>query len=146
MPNDLGDRVAGQNGNQMFRPNIPGLEDFFSGQGLPNWSDLNGGNAGQHLNEARDRAHADLLKAYVATFSPPAGQRVLEDLMNNSLRTSMRPPGGFKTIEETALHTAQRDGQNGMIVHIMNMIVSGQELGDAAPKKKKAKSTKSQQA
>lgn len=146
MQNDLGDRIAGGNGNQMFRPNIPSLEDFFGGQGLPNWSDLSSNPAGKHLNEAREHAHADLLRAYVQTFQTAAGKKVLEDLMNNSLRTSMRPAGGFKTIEETALHTAQRDGQNGMVVHIMNMIVSGQELGDAVPKKKKAKSTKSQQA
>lgn len=133
---DLGKQT--ENG---FLPNVPNIQDVMKKLGMGGgWDGVNeAGPATQEIADARKKVKEDLLSCYVKTFATPAGQRVLEDLLDQSLRRGMKPPGGFKSIEETALYTAERTGQNGFMAYVCSMIVKGKSLPDPAVKKKNSK-------
>lgn len=103
------------------------------------WQNLLAGKAAAPLANAKNSEREDLEICYAKVYADPAGRRVIEDLMDQSLRRSYKPTGGFKTIEETALYAAERTGQDGFMLYVLSLIMKGQTVGDRAKKKAKRK-------
>lgn len=123
-----------------FLPSHPDVEGLLKQAGLlgQGWSGLDGEDnpAGHELQAARRSAKSDLLKNYVKTFSTPAGRKVLEDLLDQTLRREAVKLSGAPTMEQCMVYALQRSGQNALAVYILKMIQEGQDL-DESPKKAK---------
>lgn len=119
-----------------FLPNIPSVDDMLARNNLleNGWKSFEqtAKNTSQHQTD-----QDELMGCYVQTFGTDAGRRVLEDMLNKTLRRSPRPPEGFKSIEQVALHTAMRDGQNSVVVDVLLMMTKGKEK--SKPSKKSSK-------
>ena len=70
-------------------------------------------------------------------FSSPAGEKVLEHLLDITLRRSFKNIENFESIERTALYTAERTGQNSIVTTILSMVVAGRNLPSPQAKKHK---------
>ncbi len=130
--NDLGKNTPGG-----FLPSEPGIEELLAKNGLlkGGWDGLNSSGAGEPLVTEQSEAAAELKWSYQKLFSSAAGQAVLEDLVNMTLRRApVLPAGQVQSIEQQALYATERNGQNGIVVHILSMIVAGREAN--RPKKK----------
>lgn len=91
------------------------------------------------IDDAREKAGEDLLRCYVQVFSTPAGEKVLENLFDQTLRRSFSHPNVDAGIEQEALYSRERKGQNYLAIYIMRMIHDGMKLSTKkkpAPKKK----------
>lgn len=120
--------MTGKNTPQGFIPNIPSVDDILSRVGAYEPPKM-----ANHLPYdnalAGSDAQADLLKSYVQVFSSPAGQRVLEDLLDHTLRRALYSPNG-DTIEQVTLKRVFRDGQGSVVCHILKSMHDGQQLGE----------------
>jgi hypothetical protein len=119
-------------------PQIPSVEDLMTGLGVHGWAKSGLGAEGQEPVR-NDTTKDDLKRNYAAVFGSPAGQKVLEDLMDITLRRSFDPPVPAPTIEQTALHTRFRSGQNSIAVHIIAMLQQGRVLPAPGAKTKRKK-------
>jgi hypothetical protein len=123
----------GQNTGQGFLPNEPSIESLLKKAGLgEGWDGLNNDSdneATQHLQENQRSAQDDLMQCYAQVFNSPAGQRVLEDLLNQTLRREAVKLHGAPTMEQCMVYALQRSGQNSIVVYMLQLIQSGQHIG-----------------
>lgn len=126
-----------------FQPAVPAISDFMSmitngNQEQHGWDEINGGPAGERLKPKQTSPEEDLYRCYVQTFASPAGQKVLEDILNMTLRRSsyLNNDSGGLSLEQQTAYGLERKGQNGLAVAILAKIVSGQNLPAPAAKKK----------
>jgi hypothetical protein len=116
-----------------FQSGQPDVEGLLKDMGLTRDQGENGTGTASALTQERKQAQEDLLKNYVKTFNTPAGKKVLENLLDLTLRRGLVLPAGG--IEETAMYARERAAVNALMVHILGMIQIGSEL--PAPEKKK---------
>ena len=85
----------------------------------------------------------ELADAYHAVFSTNQGKRVMEDLLNITLRKSsfvdMTPEGVLTSALESVPHGFVREGQNQIMRYILGNMRYSQFGGQAAPDKSKPK-------
>ena len=123
----------GQNTGQGFLPNEPSIQSLLDQAGLgEGWDGLNKSDneATQHLQEGQRSAQEDLMQCYAQVFNSPAGQRVLEDLFNQTLRREAVKLHGAPTMEQCMVYALQRSGQNSIVVYMLQLIQQGQHLGE----------------
>jgi hypothetical protein len=117
---------------QGFLPDAPNVQDILSRLGIGAATE-----AAQPVEEARATADDDLKRCYAQFAATPAGERILEDLLNQSLRRSCSHANPDAGIEQEALYSRERKGQNGMVVYIVRMIHDGMNLPAPGSRKKK---------
>jgi|GEM_PF-7106649 len=112
----------GNNTANGFRPSHPDIQNLMQSiqTGEGGWS---GFDKGQGSLPIKDFAgvNDDLTKSYKNTFGTDAGQRVLEDLLNQTLRISTAPAIG-SSVEQVAMHAQRRQGQNDLACYILKML------------------------
>lgn len=124
--------------DQGFLPGAPEVGDIFKALQTPGGvRDLLKSGAGSNLQEAVETKQQQLKRDYARVYADPCGRRVIEDLMDQTLRRSFKPVQGFDTIEKTALYVAERTGQNGVVTYVLAMICQGQKAPDPAAQKSK---------
>lgn len=132
--------MYGQNTKQGFIPAVPGIEDLMQQLGMAGNQPPAMQTELARLEDVRKQVDDGLREAYLKTFSTPQGERVLEHLLDTTLRRSFKPVSGFSSVEETALYTAERTGQNAIVIQILKMMQDAVDAGDAkksSGKKKK---------
>lgn len=133
MPDELTRKT--ENGDVAAQPSI---EDILGKMGIK------GGWAGIHqtaaatpmadsLKETREQLHRD----YQATFATEHGRRVLEDLLDHTLRRAPVKPSEGMTFEQLTPYVVERNGQNSTVFYVCKMVEAGRKLGSAASAKKK---------
>ena len=84
----------------------------------------------------------DLARCYAQFAATPGGQKILEDLMNKTLRSSMAPQGD-QTIEAYALSARGHQARCDLMATILAQIEKGRNLPSSAATKKKSSKKKS---
>lgn len=124
-----------------FLPNVPGAEDVLAGilQGTgEGYSSMFQSPAALALSDTQKKAQ-ELKRSYAQFAASPAGEKILEDLLDQSLRRGVKHPDTGAGIEQEALYGRERHGQNAMIIYILSMIEAGRNLKSEKSTKKKAK-------
>ncbi|MBE2191873.1 MAG: hypothetical protein IAE63_06810 [Alphaproteobacteria bacterium] len=131
----------GNNTPQGFLPALPSVNDILSrlSAGDQGWSGLAAQSQPDNLSNSEKE---QLLKDYILTFSTEHGARVLEDLLNMTLRTAPLAPEALDSFEKGSLYMAEKKGQNGIVVAILKRIVDGRNLPSPAQKKAKKSAKK----
>lgn len=125
-----------------FLPSSPGMKDLLERAGITSkgWEDLKNNPAAPDVEFKNKKQKEDLLRCYYQLFMSPAGQVVIEDLLNQSLRRSPYKPGGGASLEEQTAYGLERMGQNGFMTYILRMIHDGKTApAPSAPAKKRKK-------
>lgn len=138
MSNQTGSMQNGQ-----FMPNSPTPEDILkalSGGG-EGWDGINANPAGQSLNDGKLTADQELQKCFAQVYATPAGKRVIEAMMDQTVRRSPYlnndPDSGLSfTLEQQTAYGLERKGQNGLMIWVLHMIHKGQNVKAAAKSKK----------
>lgn len=120
-------------------PNTPSLNDVLARIGAVNPATMDGKEGYDNDLLKRSTEKQDLLKCYAQVFGAPAGAKVLEDLLDQTLRRAIFAPGG-SGIDQVTLNRVFRDGQNNVICHILKALLDAQR---AAEKPKSGKGKKS---
>lgn len=132
---------TGQITGDGFLPQHPSLDDMLKRIGIGGekggWSAL--ANAPIGDDDTRKGANDDLKRCYAQIAATPGGLKVLEDLLNQSIRRSCSHPDPRASIEQEALYGRERKGQNGLMCYILRMIHDGQKLPNTASAKKSKK-------
>lgn len=130
----------GRNTPQGFLPSIPSIEDIMArlSGGDQGWSGLAANAPSDQLPKSEKE---ELLKDYIKTFSSDHGLRVLEDLLDMTLRTAPMSSESLGGFEKGCLYMAEKKGQNGIVIAILKRIVDGRDLM-ISPSKKPKKSVK----
>lgn len=118
----------GRNTQEGFLPPAPSLDDLLKriGIGDGGWSAMGEQtDAAKAMADSRAAARSELLEAYAALVQTPAGLRVVEDILDQSLRRAPCHPGGKVGIEEQTAYMLERMGQNGLATYIVKMIHDG---------------------
>jgi hypothetical protein len=127
---------TGQNTDAGFLPAHPAMDDIMKRIGGPGWEALNKTPAGADMETARAKAKQDLLRSYAQLAAHPGGAKVLEDILDQTLRRSPYKPGSTLTLEQQTAYGLERMGQNGLATYILKMIHDGQNLPPAGSKKR----------
>ncbi|PZQ48888.1 MAG: hypothetical protein DI551_00730 [Micavibrio aeruginosavorus] len=113
-----------------FLPKVPSADDLLKAiaAGRGGWDGLLPSDEGAQKSELQKQTE-DLKRCYVQLFSSPAGKKVLEDLLDRTLRRSCSLANPASIAQE-AMHSRYRRGENNNVVYILSMIVAGQNLPD----------------
>lgn len=131
----------GRNTPAGFLPNEPQAEDIFSKLNLlkNGFEGLTNTEAGKHLGEAVEKPENEIKRSYARFYHGTATahdqKKILEDLLDQTLRRADMPWQPNQTLEQYAAYGLSRNGQNGIVIYIMKMMQDGMEL--PAPKEKK---------
>lgn len=132
MDNAFGELMGGA-----FRANEPTLDGML--QAIARNTD--GGSAVAEPSEAQKKRD-DLDRCYAQFAASNAGKRILDDLLDITLRSSLTPKGDL-SIEAFAISAAQWQSKNDLIATILARIVRGQSLPAPGAKAKKSSKKKS---
>lgn len=120
--------TQGQHKPVTFNTGEPTIDQLLNGGGLSGFQKETAQHeAGQALLDEAQRKKQDLLKNYTQVFSSPAGQAVLEDLLNMTLRAADLYPGGHISRHQQIDYLLERRGQNGIVTYILGQIKAGQQ-------------------
>jgi hypothetical protein len=136
-------RTAERTENGTYRPLFPGAEEIMRdllGGGDGGWDGLAQRPGAEHLMEARARPNEELRRCYAQVYGTDAGRRVIEDLLNQTLRRSPYSTDPAFSLDQQAAFGLVRQGQTTLMVHILAMIADGQALPNTAAKKARKKS------
>ena len=128
----------GQNTHAGFLPSSPTGDELLSmiGNKIGGWDEVNQSPAGVSTGQSKNE---DLIKCYAQVYATPAGKKMIEDLLDQSIRRSPYPKNdnGELTLEQMATYGIERKGQNGLAIYMLSRIVQGQNLKPQTAKKKK---------
>jgi len=115
------------------RSQVPDAQDVMSGLGSVD-SDfgLFDDDQTEKLQEEKEKMaeeHRELVRAYADVFSSPQGQKVIEDLLDRTLRESVFMPER----ENPNILGHIREGQNSIIRYISKRIVQGKNVKNLSP-------------
>ena len=127
----------GKNTESGFMPGVPSLADIERRIGLSTSPSPDGSSSYDNDLSQAQTPRAEVLQCYVQVFSTPAGQRVLDDLLDQTLRRAVFSPGG-NGVEQVTLNRVFRDGQNNLACHILKSLVDGKRLSET-PKRSRSK-------
>ncbi len=135
--------MTGKMTPQGFMPAEPSIEALLDKMGLGKggWDQMNGSAAGKPVEEARISATEDLKRNYVQFFNSPAGRKVLEDIVEQTLRRApgiSLTSGQAATLEMQTAFMLERMGQNGIVTYILKMIHDGAKLPAPGSRKRKS--------
>lgn len=133
---DLGRREGGG-----FLANTPNAEEIISNMLGGGWESLNQNNpAGKHLEEARLSSDNELKKCFVRVYNSPDGRKVIEKLLDETLRRCPCIPADLNkklpNFEQEILYQRTRAGQNGIVTWILSMISDGMKIKEPSKTKK----------
>ncbi len=124
-------------------PGVPTIDDILKMTGAGNgWDSVLKTAAGKPMDDSVREKREQLERDYQATFATPHGQRVLEDLFDQTFRRAVTVTainGNDLTIEKVALYAAERNGQNNTVFYVCKMIDAGTKLGTPSAQKKRRK-------
>lgn len=118
-------------------PGVPSLDDALARVGLKAYGSMVGDTEYEGAMQPVSGDRADLLNCYTQIFSTPAGERVLEDLLDKTLRRAVYAPKG-QTLEQITIDRVFRDGQSNVVCHILKSIVDARAM-NAKPSRGKSK-------
>lgn len=119
-----------------FVPADPSVESILARVGMITGNPtLNGKDSYPDAVPEISNERKDLIEAYVQVFATPAGQKVLEDLLDQTLRRAVFATGSGKSIEEVTLNRVFRDGQSNIVCHVLRTIADGQKLAAGSKRK-----------
>lgn len=123
-----------------FLPTVPDFDDFMSSLSKKDdkkagWAGLSMTAAGEAMQSSRISASDDLKRCYVQLAETPAGRKVIQDLLNFTLRRTCSHPDPTVGIEQEAMFARERRGQNSVVVYMLSMIEAGRKLPDPASEK-----------
>lgn len=117
----------------------PSVEDILGKMGIKGgWAGVHNTTAAKPMAESLKDSREQLQRDYQATFSTPFGQRVLEDLLDHTLRRAPVMPSQNMTFEQLTPYVVERNGQNSTVFYVCKMVEAGRKLGSPSSKKKKA--------
>lgn len=124
-----------------FMANSPTPEDIFKAIGLEvgGWDGINSGPAGQGMEDQKRAANDDLKKCFAQVYASPAGKKVVEAMLDQTLRRSPYLNDPQATLDQQTAYGLERKGQNGLATWFLSMIHAGQNIKPAASKGKKKK-------
>lgn len=137
------DELGKKEGNG-FLPNAPKVEDiiknintFFNDRG--GWDDINAVAPKAEFSKPAEKV--DLLKCFVHVYRDPAGGRVIDALLDYTLRRSMCIPtdidrGVTPTLEQQTAYVLRRQGQNDVAAWLLAQIHEGLNMREPAADKK----------
>lgn len=129
---------TGNNTKDGFLPAHPSFEGLMKRAGMNagegGWDALNAGPPSIEKTPAQKELE-DIQKCYAQFAATPGGQRILEDLLNRSLRRGCSHPDANAGIEQEALFSRERRGENGFMCYILMQIKAGQSIKPAKKKK-----------
>lgn len=120
----------------MREPSVKGVIDRLQQEG---WAGLDMGTAADQLRRAgaSDRSRFDELAE--AVFGSPAGQELLETLLDMTLRRPTMSPifasGQPITAEQLMPYTIYREGQNAMVLTLLHALA---RAGQRAPERRRS--------
>lgn len=113
-----------------FLPSAPGIEDILENlrKGGEGWAGLmdKPTDAGKHLTSASQ--HEDILRDFALMYAHPAGRRIVEYILDQTLRRGCSHPDPAVGIEQEAMYARERRGQNSIAVMMLKMIHDGMNL------------------
>lgn len=118
LPDDLADDTAGS-----AEPSLEALLDKAMGGG--GWPELNSKTIGQLFDkQLRDQQQALRKDAMIfrECFSTKAGRRVLEIMLDQTLRQATWPVAAIRNIHDLTAFGIWREGQNALIANIIEAI------------------------
>lgn len=116
----------------------PSVEDILGKMGIKGgWANVHNTTAAKPMAESLKESREQLQRDYQATFATPHGLRVLEDLLDQTLRRAPVQPSGGLTFDQLAPYAVERNGQNSTAFYVCKMVEAGRKLGSPLSKKKK---------
>lgn len=133
---NYGSTVAGGG----FLPSAPDAEDVLANilKGGEGYSSIFKTPAAVALSDQQQKAQ-DLKKSYAQFAATPLGRIIIEDLLDQTLRRGTSHPDKNASIEQEALYSRERNGQNAMIIYILSMIEAGRNVPSQTAKKSRKK-------
>lgn len=119
-----------------FLPNSPSLDDILGQVGRgEGWAGLKMEGAANKGGGAAD----DLALAFAKVYADPAGRRVFEAMLDQTLRRSpyMNNENAQLTLEQQTAYGLERKGQNSLMIWCLSMVHKGQQSGAPSKSKKK---------
>lgn len=115
-----------------FLPKSPELDELLEKVGGQGWDGLMKKSAdpaaGQALVKAATGSNEDIARDFAAMYADSRGRRILEFLLDNTLRCGMSHPDPMAGIEQEALWIRERKGQNAIVIMMLSMIQRGLNL------------------
>lgn len=115
MPDDLAHASS--------EPSVQALLDQFTGNA--GWTEMDSAALGKILQKQLSQQHARLRKEAIVfrdCFSTPAGRRVLEIMLDETLRRTAWPVAAISNINDLAGFGCFREGQNSIVANIIEAI------------------------
>ncbi|MBL8713235.1 MAG: hypothetical protein JNM12_10065 [Alphaproteobacteria bacterium] len=118
---------------------MPSIEDLLAKMGGgTGWDALLKAPAAKELDESLKQKNEELQHDYFITFSTPHGRRVLQDILDNSIRRPNVHPAGTLTLEQQVGFSIERNGQNTLAYYICRKSAAGEKQTATRKNKKKA--------
>lgn len=117
----------------------PSIDDILGAMGIKGgWANVHGTTAAKPMAESLKESREQLHRDYQATFGTEHGKRVLEDLLDHTLRRAPVMPSQNMTFEQLTPYVVERNGQNSTVFYVCKMIEAARKLPAPTSKKKKA--------
>jgi hypothetical protein len=117
--------TIGQDTREGFLPSLPELDDILERIEGVGWEGMDRTVAGERLKKHVDSSHDTIRRDFAAMYRDPVGRRVIEFLLDKTLRIGCSHPNKSLGFEQEALYSRERHGQNSIVVVILKMIHDG---------------------
>ena len=118
--------------NQGVLANEPNVEALMKKNGLmpDGWDQIENFAGAEGLRKARNEAAEEIQKAYLRVFSSSDGRKVLDHLLDQTLRCEPYKLDGSPTMEHCTVYGLHRSGQNYIMIHILKMMQQAMDIPD----------------